>query len=112
MMGFLEAKNFFHIWEFCRLQDCDPNFPQVFDFLCSLDPNKLLSIKEDRLVTRFSDFPKLSNYIKAGFKYLPDIGGILFLKDRKKISVLDFALETFGEAKIGKLLRDLLSPKA
>ena len=27
------------------------------------------------------------------------------------MSVLDYALETFGEAKISKLLRDLLSPK-
>lgn len=43
--------------------------------------------------------------------YFSDIGGILFCRDRKGISVLDYALETFGEAKVGRLLRDLLSLK-
>ncbi|GFH54603.1 predicted protein [Chaetoceros tenuissimus] len=53
-------------------------------------------------ISSLGDFSTLSNYIKAGFKYFPDIGGILFLKDRKGISVLDYALETFGEAKAKK----------
>ena len=98
------------------LDYCNSNFPQVFDFLCSLDPEALLlsisthdfsSLENESLW----DFSKLSNYIKAGFMYFSDISGILFCRDRKGISVLDYALETFGEAKVGKLLRDLLSLK-
>ena len=86
------------------IYDCDSNFPQVFDFLCSVNPNELMhGFRCDFCSStkwpchfcnvcsngnRFSDFPKLSNYIKAGFKYLPDIGGILFLRDLKRCQYL------------------------
>ena len=73
------------------LYGCDSKFPQVFDFLCSLDPKELLSISRHDFSSLYNgslwcskpkpwDFSTLSNYIKAGFKYFPDLCGILFLQ--------------------------------
>ena len=51
-------------------------------------------------------------YLEAGFKYWPEIGGLLFLKNAKGTSVLDDAFEIYGEKKVMEVLENILSKRS
>ncbi|GFH55034.1 hypothetical protein CTEN210_11510 [Chaetoceros tenuissimus] len=114
-IGLLEKKE---VRNYCcrhsLLQYCDcVRLPKVFDFLCSCDPYALLLDfwKEKPFITRGSlwDISKVTLYLEAGFKYWPEIGGLLFLKNAEGTTVLDDAFETYGEKKVMKVLQNILS---
>lgn len=91
--------------------------PKVFDFLCSCDPYALLlGFWKDKPFTlrdgSIWDVSKVAVYLEAGFKYWPEIGGLLFLKNAKGTSVLDDAFQIYGEKKVMEVLENILSKRS
>lgn len=115
-MGFLKKKHIRNIdpWT-SSLEYCDcVRLPKVFDFLCSCDPYALLDFWEDKPFESFDSLwnvSKVALHLEAGFKYWPEIGGLLFLENTKGTSVLDNAFEIYGETKIMKVLQTILSKR-
>lgn len=97
-MGFLEKErirkgSFRRRFGMSLLECCNyVRLPKVFDFLCSCDPYSILLDfwKDTPFTTHFPwlpqkgslwDISKVTVYFEAGFKYWPEIGGIVSTYD-------------------------------
>ncbi|GFH43961.1 hypothetical protein CTEN210_00435 [Chaetoceros tenuissimus] len=83
----------------------------IFDYLVEWDSNSLLTSRdEDKPLIFTVCRHTITHLLKAGFKYHPDTGGLLFVEHDNGIRALDFVLKAMGREDFVGTLQNILSP--
>ncbi|GFH49937.1 hypothetical protein CTEN210_06413 [Chaetoceros tenuissimus] len=84
-----------------------------FEYLVNWDPDALIEtrVDDEPLIHYMANAEdSIHLLLKAGFKYHPKIGGLLFIKDSNGIIAFDTICNEIGETKTMDILHDILSP--
>ncbi|GFH49887.1 hypothetical protein CTEN210_06362 [Chaetoceros tenuissimus] len=93
-------------------------YDSIIWYLIAWDPDALIETRiGDKPLIHYTANEKylqlayhsLHLFLKAGFKYHPEIGGLLFVKDDSGIIVIDKICKEIGETKTMEILHDILS---
>ncbi|GFH49907.1 hypothetical protein CTEN210_06383 [Chaetoceros tenuissimus] len=102
------------IQEYNLLQySCYEPTKERFEYLANWDPDALTESRYHNkpLIHAMANFEvSLHLLLKAGFKYHPNIGGLLFIEDDNGIIAFDAICNEIGEEKTMEILHDILSP--
>ncbi|GFH44108.1 hypothetical protein CTEN210_00582 [Chaetoceros tenuissimus] len=93
---------------------CSKQSKKRFEYLVSWDPDALIDTRVDRkpFAHAIATSEQLPVFLESSFKYYPNKGGLLFLKDDAGNTAFDTMCDEIGAKETMKILYDLLTPKS
>ncbi|GFH44099.1 hypothetical protein CTEN210_00573 [Chaetoceros tenuissimus] len=93
---------------------CSEQSKKRFEYLVNWDPDALINttVEGQPLAHSFEDSEEFLVFFKSSFKYYPNIGGLLFIKDDDGNTAFDTMCDEIGTKETMTILYEILTPKS